>query len=87
MQMTGSGGVLISLAVILLVKVMVGEEAFSAWGWRLPFLFTAVLIGISFYIRMSLTESAMFLSSRSKKNPIIETFKRDNIGYGLSNLW
>ena len=64
--------------MILTTRLSVGEEAFKAWGWRIPFLISIFLIGISIYIRLSLKESPLFnkLKAEGKisKNPIAESF-------------
>ena len=59
-QTTATLGLFISLVVILVVRRMVGEEAFKAWGWRIPFLLSIVLVAMSFYIRARLKESPLF---------------------------
>jgi len=60
-QTTATIGLLMSLIVILGVREWVGVEAFEAWGWRIPFLLSIILLGISVYIRMQLNESPLFL--------------------------
>ena len=65
-QTTATIGLLMSLIVILGVREWVGVEAFEAWGWRIPFLLSIILLGISVYIRMQLNESPLFL--RETKN-------------------
>jgi MFS family permease len=77
-QITATAGLFMSLGVILGTRVLVGEEAFSAWGWRVPFLMSAVLVLVSLYIRSSLKESPLFAGLKQKgglsKNPIKESF-------------
>ena len=71
-------GLFLSLGVILTTRLSVGEEAFKAWGWRIPFLISIFLIGISIYIRLSLKESPLFnklkADGKISKNPIAESF-------------
>jgi len=77
-QITATLGLFISLGVILLTRTIVGETAFGSWGWRIPFLLSIVLVGISLYIRISLRESPLYARLKQKggtsKNPISESF-------------
>jgi len=70
--------------VILLVRWLVGEEAFKAWGWRIPFILSILLVGISYYIRIRLRESPLFTilkeSGKTSVAPIRESF-------GTWNRW
>ncbi len=59
-QTTATLGLFVSLAVILIVRGAVGEEAFREWGWRIPFLLSILLVGMSYYIRVRLKESPLF---------------------------
>jgi hypothetical protein len=56
-QTTATLGLFLSLIVIILVRTQVGEEAFKAWGWRIPFLVSAVLLAVSMWIRLKLNEA------------------------------
>ena len=77
-QTTATLGLFLSLIVILAVKVMVGDDAFNAWGWRIPFLVSIVLLGISVWIRLKLNESPAFVKMKSEgktsKAPLSESF-------------
>lgn len=77
-QTTATLGFLLSLAVILVTRLSIGEAAFAAWGWRLPFIFSILLLAVSVWIRMSLRESPLFIKMKSQgktsKAPIKETF-------------
>jgi MFS family permease len=75
-QITATFGLFLSLLVILGSRFGLGTEAFEAWGWRLPFLLSAVLVGISVYIRMQLQESPVFREMKEKgsKAPLTEAF-------------
>jgi MFS family permease len=77
-QTTATLGLFVSLAVILIVRAAVGEEAFKIWGWRVPFILSLVLVGISYYIRMRLRESPLFSilkdTGRTSRAPIKESF-------------
>jgi MFS family permease len=59
-QITATLGLFVSLAVILLVQNLMSKEAFSEWGWRLPFIISIFLVGISLYIRLRMKESPIF---------------------------
>jgi MFS family permease len=59
-QITATLGLFVSLAVILLVQNAMDEGAFRAWGWRIPFLISVVLVGVSLYIRLRMKESPIF---------------------------
>jgi MFS family permease len=59
-QITATMGLFVSLAVILGVRLSLGEEAFKEWGWRIPFLLSSLLVGMSLYIRLKLKESPIF---------------------------
>ena len=77
-QTTATLGLFLSLAVILLVRYAVGEEAFRVWGWRIPFVLSLFLVGISYYIRMRLRESPLFTvlkeTGKTSQAPIQESF-------------
>jgi MFS family permease len=77
-QTTATLGLFLSLAVILAVRAIVGEEAFKVWGWRIPFVLSLLLVIISYYIRMRLRESPLFTilkeSGKTSQAPIQESF-------------
>lgn len=77
-QTTATLGLFLSLLVILGVRTAIGEDAFKAWGWRIPFLVSVVLLGISVWIRMQLNESPAFKrmkeEGKTSKAPIKESF-------------
>src|SRR5687767_5592364 len=60
-QTTATLGLFLSLVVIMLCRILLGTERFEAWGWRIPFLLSAALLGISVWIRLKLQESPLFL--------------------------
>jgi MFS family permease len=83
-QTTATLGLFVSLGVILLVRQSMGVEAFSSWGWRIPFLLSSVLVAISVYIRLRMQESPLFAKlkteGKTSKNPIKESFgKKENL--------
>jgi MFS family permease len=59
-QTTATLGLFLSLMVILGTRTLLGEEAFADWGWRLPFLLSVILLGISVFIRLRMSESPAF---------------------------
>ena len=59
-QITATLGLFVSLAVILIVQNMMPEAEFRAWGWRVPFLISIVLVAVSLYIRLRMKESPIF---------------------------
>jgi MFS family permease len=64
-QITATLGLFLSLAVILFIQNTMSPEAFRAWGWRLPFLISVGLVGISLYIRLRMKESPIFQHVKS----------------------
>ena len=83
-QLSASIGLILALGVILVLQRMMGETAFADWGWRVPFLLSAVLLGISLWIRMRLDESPLFQRIREEgrlaKAPLTEAlFRRENL--------
>ncbi len=77
-QTTATLGLFLSLVVIILVRTQVGEEAFKAWGWRIPFLVSAILLALSLWIRLKLNESPVFQKmveeGTTSKKPLAEAF-------------
>ncbi|HWP19876.1 MAG TPA: MFS transporter [Burkholderiaceae bacterium] len=77
-QTTATLGLFLSLMVILGTRTITGEEAFAEWGWRIPFLVSIVLLGISVWIRMSMNESPAFkkmkAEGKTSKAPLAESF-------------
>ncbi|MBB3454482.1 MFS family permease [Rhizobium sp. BK313] len=77
-QTTATLGLFLSLIVILVVQNWLGKDAFAAWGWRIPFILSFVLLGISVWIRLSLSESPAFRKMKEEgkgsKAPLSEAF-------------
>ncbi|MBC7843902.1 MAG: MHS family MFS transporter [Gemmatimonadaceae bacterium] len=77
-QATATLGLLVSLIVILGTRAVIGEEAFKAWGWRVPFLLSALLVVMSYYIRRRMQESPVFQKMKEEgtvsRMPIREAF-------------
>ncbi len=77
-QTTATLGLFLSLLVILFTRTILGEADFAAWGWRIPFLLSVVLLGVSVIIRLRLNESPIFQKmkeeGKSSKAPLTEAF-------------
>ncbi len=78
-QTTATLGLFLSLIVILLTRSFLGDQ-FDTWGWRIPFLISVVLLAISVYIRLQLSESPVFLEMKESGTrstaPLTESFAR-----------
>jgi Major Facilitator Superfamily/Sugar (and other) transporter len=79
-QTTATLGLFGALIVVIVTRTWMGEEAFKANGWRIPFLISVILLGVSLWIRMQLAESPVFLKMKSlgttSKAPLTEAFVR-----------
>jgi MFS family permease len=77
-QTTATLGLFLSLMVILGTRTLMGEAAFADWGWRIPFLLSILLLGVSVYIRLSMNESPAFTKMKAEgktsKAPLSESF-------------
>ncbi|MDE3747729.1 MFS transporter [Methylobacterium radiotolerans] len=77
-QTTATLGLFLSLLVILATRTITGEAAFAEWGWRIPFLVSVLLLGISVWIRLQLSESPAFKKmkeeGKTSKAPLTEAF-------------
>ena len=77
-QITATVGLFLSLIVILAVRTSIGEAAFQAWGWRIPFLISLALLGVSLWIRLRLNESPVFrqmvAEGKTTRRPLAESF-------------
>jgi len=77
-QITASIGLIAGLLVILAMRTVVGEAGFLAWGWRVPFLVSVILLGISVWMRLKLSESPAFAKLKEEgevsKTPLRESF-------------
>ena len=78
-QTTATFGLFLSLVVILICRISLGDQ-FDAWGWRIPFLVSIVLLAVSVYIRLQLKESPAFVDLKNQgqlsKAPLTEAFGR-----------
>jgi MFS family permease len=79
-QTTATLGLFAALLVVIGIRSAMGEEAFAAWGWRLPFLVSILLLAVSLWIRMKLEESPVFkrmkAEGKASKAPLTEAFAR-----------
>jgi hypothetical protein len=79
-QTTATLGLFGALIIVIATRTSLGEDAFKSWGWRIPFLISVVLLGVSMWIRMQLAESPVFLdmkkSGTTSKAPLREAFGR-----------
>ncbi|NBY52588.1 MAG: MFS transporter, partial [Betaproteobacteria bacterium] len=77
-QTTATGGLMLALLVILGTRTYLGEDAFKDWGWRVPYLVSVLLLLVSLWIRLQLSESPVFqrmkAEGKSSKNPLGESF-------------
>jgi MFS family permease len=98
-QLGVGAGLLLGNLVFLLVNVTVGETSpsFTTWGWRVPFLFSAVLLIIAFYIRVNIEETPVFVAQQrpdSRQAPL-SAWRSDSVGrrqliltgFGLAVPW
>lgn len=79
-QLTGTAGLLLCLVVIIATQASMSTESFKAWGWRVPFLLSIVLLAISIFVRARLHESPVFKRLKTEKrlseNPVRDAFLR-----------
>jgi MFS family permease len=77
-QTTATFGLFAALLVVIGTRTWMGEDAFKVWGWRVPFIVSVVLLGVSLWIRMQLSESPVFLKMKSSgttsRAPLREAF-------------
>jgi predicted MFS family arabinose efflux permease len=77
-QTTATLGLFAALLVVIGTRTYVGEDAFKAWGWRIPFLVSILLLAVSLWIRMQLAESPVFVKMKTlgttSKAPLKEAF-------------
>ncbi|MBB5706636.1 MFS transporter [Sphingopyxis panaciterrulae] len=79
-QTTATLGLFAALLVVIATRSLIGEEAFADWGWRIPFLISVILLGVSLWIRLQLQESPVFRRMKEEgttsKAPLTEAFGR-----------
>ncbi len=91
-QTTATVGFFMSMGVIGSTRLGLGEEAFRAWGWRVPFLLSFLLLAVSLYVRVKMDESPLFQRMKKEgkvsKSPLRESFtNRENLKYVLIALF
>ena len=86
-QTTATMGIVLALLVILTCRLSFGDQAFADWGWRVPFLLSAILVLLSGYIRLKLEESPLFArlkqQGKASANPAADSFLRGGRNWGL----
>lgn len=90
-QTTATLGFFLSMGIIGTTRLLLGEEDFKAFGWRIPFLISFLLLGVSLYIRLKMKESPLFAKMKSEgktsKSPLRDSFTRwPNLKYVLIAL-
>ncbi|MBT1701394.1 MHS family MFS transporter [Fulvivirgaceae bacterium PWU4] len=91
-QTTATLGLFVSIGVILGVRQSLGVDEFNDWGWRVPFILSAVLVAVSIYIRLKMQESPLFSKIKAEgkisRNPIKESFgNKENLKLVLLALF
>jgi MFS family permease len=85
LQTSPTLGIVVSLAVIIGTRTALGEDAFKAWGWRIPFIVSLFLVAVAIYIRLRLQETPVFQDIKAKgqtaTNPWREAFTGQNLKY------
>src|SRR5438045_5986265 len=87
LQTSPTLGIVLSLAVIIVTRSSLGPEAFAAWGWRIPFVLSLLMVAIAIYIRLRLQETPIFQDIKARgqtsANPWREAFWGENVRYVL----
>jgi MFS family permease len=72
------GGFVLSVVIVLICQIAIPDDVFASWGWRIPFVLSIVLLAISLWMRLKLSESPVFLAMKAAgetaKNPFVESF-------------
>src|SRR5437868_12712308 len=86
-QTTATMGIVLALLVIMICRLSFGDQTFGDWGWRVPFLLSAILVVLSGYIRLKLEESPLFArlkeQGKASANPAAESFLSGGKNWGL----
>ena len=87
LQTSPTLGIVVSMVVIIGTRELLGAEAFNAWGWRIPFLLSLLMVAIAIYIRLQLQETPIFQAIKARgqtaTNPWREAFWSQNVKYVL----
>ena len=91
-QTTATLGLFLALLLILGIRTSMGEETFGTWGWRIPFLLSAILLAVSIWIRLKLNKSPLFKrmveEGKQSKRPLTEAFTEwSNLKIALAALF
>ncbi|WNV11774.1 MFS transporter [Tardiphaga sp. 709] len=91
-QTTATVGFFVAIVVVLTCRLTLGDAAFKEWGWRIPFLLSFLLVFLSIYLRMKLSESPIFEKMRHEgklaRSPVKESFgNRENLGFVMYALF
>jgi MFS family permease len=91
LQTSPTLGIVLSVIVIIATRTYFGNDAFNDWAWRIPFLFSFLLMAIAYYIRVNFQESPIFEEIKAKgamtKNPWKEAFLSSNIKFvGIASI-
>src|SRR5258706_13150179 len=85
LQTSPTLGIVVSLAVVAATRELLGADAFNAWGWRIPFLLSLLMVAIAIYIRLQLQETPIFQAIKAKGqtaiNPWREAFTGESLQY------
>jgi len=92
LQLSSTLGLVMALTIVIACRATLTPEAFDAWGWRIPFVFSVVILAVSVWLRMSLRESPLFEDMKragtESKAPLTESFARiDNLKVILKALF
>jgi len=87
LQTSPTLGIVMSLAVVAGTRLALGTDRFNAWGWRIPFLVSLLLVAVAIYIRLRLQETPIFQDMKARgqttKNPWVEAFTGPNLKFVL----
>src|SRR3546814_18931138 len=69
-QTTATLGLFAALGVVIVIRSVMGEVAFADWGWRIPFLISIILLGVSLWIRLQLEERPVFTQMKNRQSDV-----------------
>jgi len=82
-QITAAAGVVLAVGTVLGTRLLLGEDSLERWGWRVPFVLSAALLGVSLWIRLNLEESPIFRRMKeaqaTARSPVAEAFRGGNL--------
>jgi MFS family permease len=87
LQGTAAFGLLVAIAVVTALKLGLGSDGFASWGWRIPFLISAPIVGVAMAIRLRMSETPVFTkleqAGRVMKSPLLETLRSKQSWRGI----